>query len=78
MSDLSEQCLPELRLYDCAYVYVNGVRACGRQSGAVGCQAVQFPFHGINYTQMCGRVTGYQIGRPEGISVSTHPIITMT
>ena len=56
MSDPSQQCPTDFRLYD-----VNGVRACGRQTSFVGgCNSITFSTNGISYSQVCGRVTGYQ------------------
>ena len=67
MSNSTEECPPGLRLYD-----ENGVRACGRpESSPAGyCQSVKFPSYSINYTQVCGRVTGYQYGSPDAISAT--------
>ena len=64
MSDSTEECPPGFRLYD-----ENGVRACGRpESSPAGyCQSVKFPSYSISYSQVCGRVTGYQYGSPDGI-----------
>ena len=57
MSDSTEECPPGFRLYD-----ENGVRACGRpvSSPSGYCQSVKFPSYSISYSQVCGRVTGYQ------------------
>ena len=64
MSDLSEECPTGFRLYES-----NGVRACGRPDSSVGsCQSVQFPSNGISYSQVCGRVVGYQYGSPDAIA----------
>ena len=60
MTDPNEQCPPGFRLYE-----ENGVRACGRQS--TGCESVTYPSHDISYSQVCGRVIGYQQGTPEAI-----------
>ena len=39
------------------------VRACGRAPSSVGsCTSVQFPSNGVSYSQICGRVVGYQFG----------------
>ena len=63
MSDLSEECPTGFRLYES-----NGVRACGRPDSSVGsCQSVQFPSNGISYSQVCGRVVGYQYDSPDAI-----------
>ena len=64
MSDPSQQCPTDFRLYD-----VNGVRACGRQTSSVGgCNSITFSTNGISYSQVCGRVTGYQYGSTDAIS----------
>ena len=63
MSDLSEECPTGFRLLES-----NGVRACGRPDSSVGsCKSVQFPSNGISYSQVCGRVVGYQYGSPDAI-----------
>ena len=69
MSDATQNCPSGFRLYQSG-----GVRACGKQSG--GCVSVQFPSNGISYSQICGRVTGYQYGHTDGLhthlSIDTH------
>ena len=57
MTDPSEECPRGFRLYN-----ENGVRACGRPaSSSGGCQSsVQFQSYGVPYSEVCGRVTGYQ------------------
>ena len=63
MSDPSQQCPTELRLYD-----ESGVRACGRQySSGASCDSVTFSTNGISYSQVCGRVIGYQYGIPDAL-----------
>ena len=61
MTDPSEECPRGFRLYN-----QNGVRACGRPaSSSGGClSSVQFPTYGVPYSEVCGRVTGYQYGSP--------------
>ena len=61
MSDPTEECPSGFRLYS-----QNGVRACGRPVTSGGsCQSVRFPSYGISYSQICGRVYGYQKGSPD-------------
>ena len=57
MTDPSEECPRGFRLYN-----QNGVRACGRQASSTGgcLSSVQFPTYGVPYSEVCGRVTGYQ------------------
>uniref|UniRef100_A0A1X7TLT2 Fibrinogen C-terminal domain-containing protein n=1 Tax=Amphimedon queenslandica TaxID=400682 RepID=A0A1X7TLT2_AMPQE len=55
MSDATQNCPSGFRLYQSG-----GVRACGRNGSSASCVSVQFPSNGISYSQICGRVTGYQ------------------
>ena len=67
MSDSTEECPPGFKLYQSG-----GVRACGRQSSSSrSCQSVKFPSYG-NYSQVCGRVVGYQYGSPDAVSRINH------
>ena len=66
MSDSTEEC-PGFRPYQ-----LGGVRACGRQSSNSGsCQSVKFPSFSISYSQVCGRIVGYQYGSSDAISSSS-------
>ena len=64
MSDSTQNCPSGFRLY------LSGqFRACGRGISSVGsCTSVQFPSNGISYSQICGRVTGYQVAGPDAIN----------
>uniref|UniRef100_A0A1X7TFL8 Uncharacterized protein n=1 Tax=Amphimedon queenslandica TaxID=400682 RepID=A0A1X7TFL8_AMPQE len=63
MSDSTVNCPSGFRLYQSG-----GVRACGRATSSVGsCTSVQFPSNGISYSQVCGRVTGYQYASPDAV-----------
>ena len=56
MSDATENCPSPLRLYQSGRV-----RACGRPVSSVGsCASLKFQSNGISYSQICGRVLGYQ------------------
>uniref|UniRef100_A0A1X7TLV4 Uncharacterized protein n=1 Tax=Amphimedon queenslandica TaxID=400682 RepID=A0A1X7TLV4_AMPQE len=44
------------------------VRACGRNITGASCVSVKFPSNGISYSQICGRVTGYQYGHTDGVN----------
>ena len=72
MSDPSQQCPTELRLYN-----ESGVRACGRQIASSGsCDSVTFSTNGVSYSQVCGRVIGYQYGIPFAFHLlEGHPLI---
>ena len=60
MTDPNEQCPPGFRLYE-----ENGVRACGRYT--TGCESVIYPSQDISYSQVCGRVIGYQQGSTDAL-----------
>ena len=63
MSDLSEECPTGFRLFES-----NGIRACGRPySSVASCQSVKFSSYGISYSQVCGKVVGYQHGSPDAV-----------
>ena len=63
MNDSTENCPSGFRLYQSG-----GVRACGRaHNNDYSCQSVQFPSNGISYSQVCGRVVGYQFGSPDAV-----------
>ena len=63
MNDSTENCPSGFRLYQSG-----GVRVCGRAyNNDYSCQSVQFPSNGISYSQVCGRVVGYQFGSPDAV-----------
>ena len=62
MTDSSEKCPDGFRLYS-----ENGVRACGRPVSSGGsCVGITFPSGNIEYSQVCGKVIGYQVGSTDG------------
>ena len=64
MSNSTENCPSGFRLYQSG-----GVRACGRPtSSGASCVSVQFPSKGISYSQVCGRVVGYQFASPDAVN----------
>ena len=63
MTDATQNCPSGFKLYQSG-----GVRACGRTSNSASCKSVQFPSNGISYSQICGRVTGYQYHSPSAFS----------
>ena len=67
MSDATQNCPSGLRYYQSG-----GVRACGRTNTGAGCTSVQFPSNGISYSQICGRVTGYQFGHVDAFHSSSN------
>ena len=63
MSEGSQSCPSGFRLYQSG-----GVRACGRATSSGGsCVSVQFPSNGISYSQVCGRVVGYQYASTDAV-----------
>ena len=60
MSDPSQSCPLQWRLYD-----QDSLRLCGRPAGGPGCFSVQYSTDGVAYTQVCGRVIGYQYASPD-------------
>uniref|UniRef100_A0A1X7TCT7 Fibrinogen C-terminal domain-containing protein n=1 Tax=Amphimedon queenslandica TaxID=400682 RepID=A0A1X7TCT7_AMPQE len=63
MSDDTQNCPSGFREYQ-----ENNVTACGRPvTNSGSCASVQFPSNGISYSQICGRVTGYQYGSPDAV-----------
>ena len=68
MTDSSEKCPDEFRLYS-----ENGVRACGRPVSSGGsCVGITFSSGNIKYSQVCGKVIGYQVGWPDGARFSNN------
>ena len=39
-----------------------GLRTCVRNVSAAGCSSIFLPTRNVNYSRVCGRITGYQIG----------------
>jgi len=70
MSDPSQQCPSVWREYTTPF------RVCGRRSISTGsCEGVTYTTGSMQYTQVCGRIIGYQIGSPEaflGNSINTY------
>ena len=61
MTDAAQSCPFAFRLYQSG-----GVRACGRPvTNSASCASVTYPSNGISYSQICGRVVGYQWGGPD-------------
>ena len=65
MSDSTVNCPSGFRLYQSG-----NVRACGRPVTSSGsCVSVEFPSNGMSYSQVCGRVTGYQYYSPDAVNI---------
>ena len=64
MTDPNENCPAQFRLYS-----EGGVRACGRPVSKTGnCVGTMFSSRDIKYSQVCGKVIGYQYNSPDGAS----------
>ena len=69
MTDLDQTCPDEWRYYD----QDPSTRACGRQSSNIGsCNSVIYSTDEYQYTQVCGRINGYQYASPDGVYLSQH------
>ena len=67
MTDATQHCPPGFRLYQ-----TGGVTACGRPEGGASAVSVTFPSNGISYSQVCGRVIGYQYRSTDAVSFINH------
>ena len=62
MTDPNEKCPTQFRTYSSG-----GVRACGRPvTNSGSCAGITFPARDVKYSQLCGKVIGYQIGTTDG------------
>ena len=62
MTDSSEKCPDEFRLYS-----ENGVRACDQPVSSGGsCVGKPIPSGNIEYSQVCSKIIGYQVGWTDG------------
>ena len=55
MSNDAQSCPGDLKLIS------SPIRTCGGQTTA-GCASAKFSTHGMSYSQVCGRLRGYQVG----------------
>ena len=68
MTDSNEKCPDGFSLYS-----ESGVQACGRPVSSGGsCVGITFPSGNIEYSQVCGKVIGYQVGWPDGAHFSNN------
>ena len=61
MTDSNEKCPEQFRLYS-----QKGVRACGNPTMGAGCNGIKFSLDDFEYSEVCGKVIGYQLGSPDG------------
>ena len=57
MSDNAQSCPGDLTLIS------SPIRTCGGPTTG-GCASAKFSTHGMSYSQVCGRLRGYQVGQP--------------
>ena len=72
MTDSDELCPEQFREYPLSSDQSDheGIRACGRPANSGGnCTALKFPSSGFEYSEVCGKVIGYQVGIPDGGAV---------
>ena len=63
MPDSAKDCPSELRLYESG-----SVRACGRlSSGGGSCSSITFTPHDIEYSEVCGKLIGYQYSSADAV-----------
>ena len=64
MSDSTQQCPGDFNLYE------NPIRSCGGLANK-GCASATFSTLGLQYSQVCGRVKGYQVGTTDAFGPYT-------
>ena len=69
MSNNAQNCPSGLEAW-----FNEGIRVCRRQGNGNGCRSIKFPTNGISYTQICGRVIGYQKGTTDGVNTNNNDI----
>ena len=52
------------------------LRTCGRPDNFQGCVSIPFPSNGIEYSHVCGKIIGYQVGTPEAFNDQSETIDT--
>ena len=51
-----------------------GIRVCRREGNSTGCRSNVFQTNGISYSQICGKVVGYQKGRTDAVYANINDI----
>ncbi|XP_019861352.1 PREDICTED: uncharacterized protein LOC109589774 [Amphimedon queenslandica] len=51
-----------------------GIRLCRREGNSAGCRSNIFQTNGISYSQICGKVVGYQKGTPDAVYTNINNI----
>lgn len=71
MSDPDQQC-PRTWLTKTS---PRGLRSCGKVSTSQDCISTHFPTNGMTYSRVCGRITAYHDGAPDGFNTDPNPSI---
>ena len=45
------------------------IRVCGINVNGIACSSATFDVHGIEYSQVCGKIIGYQDRKPDGFNI---------
>ena len=67
--DMTENCPPGLQ-----ELITGGIRVCRREGNSAGCRSNIFQTNGISYSQICGKVVGYQKGTTDGVQTNVNNI----
>uniref|UniRef100_A0A1X7SQA7 Fibrinogen C-terminal domain-containing protein n=1 Tax=Amphimedon queenslandica TaxID=400682 RepID=A0A1X7SQA7_AMPQE len=51
-----------------------GIRLCRREGNTAGCKSNEFQTNGISYSQICGKVVGYQKGTTDAVHTNNNDI----
>uniref|UniRef100_A0A1X7T838 Uncharacterized protein n=1 Tax=Amphimedon queenslandica TaxID=400682 RepID=A0A1X7T838_AMPQE len=62
MTDITQNCPSGLE-----ELFTGGIRVCRRENKYGGCRSNLFQTNGISYSQICGKVVGYQKGTPDAV-----------
>ena len=67
LSDPTQTCPPAWELI------TTPRRSCARPSnaGSYSCYSAMFPVEGIQYSEVCGRIIGYQVGEPQAFQLAS-------
>lgn len=61
MTDSRQKCPANLKFED-------SPRSCWKTSSAGTCDSIIFPTHGLKYSKVCGEISAYQYGSPDGFA----------
>ena len=63
-SDVNQQCPPDTILSNFV-----PIRVCGINSFGAACSSASFSVQGVSYSQVCGKITGYQQGLTDAFAI---------